>query len=158
MSQQSLFFACALAGALSVSAGAEEFWAQSGQWDIYAEPGLGCFIERNESDGALRIGIETYADRAFFATISPYFDGISDGQTYNVTFALDREIYEGQATGLVINGTPGYLVETDNAEFIYDIAKKYTLEMWHDGQSVLEIDLNGSYRALSEAVNCAEQQ
>ena len=149
--------AAALAGLVATTpVRAEQLWGQSGAWDIYAEPGVGCFIERNESDGGMRLGLDIGGQTGFIAFISPNFDDIVPGEAYDIEFFLDGQSYTGVAEAFEIGGTLGYHLEIDNPDFVYDVAARYTLEMIDEGISVVRIDLNGSNQALGGAAECTD--
>ncbi len=157
MKSKTVAAAAALAiGVCAGAAGAEEFWGSASDWDIYAEPGVGCFIERNEPNGAMRIGLDANSQTGFFAVMSPNFNDVVDGEVYDIQFALDGQVYDGTGEAFVIDGVYGYHVEVDNESFIFDLATRYTLEMYDEGVSVVRVDLNGSNQALGGAAECAD--
>jgi hypothetical protein len=83
---------------------------------------------------------------------------IEEGATYPVTFALDGEPYEGEATGMYLNGVPGADIYFDSEDFLFDIAARQTMDLANSSGSVMTIDLTGTMAALEEALICQEAE
>jgi len=82
---------------------------------------------------------------------------IEGGAQYDIAFALDSELYEGTATGIWLNGVPGADIYFDNVDFLFDIAKKYTMTLYNSEGEVMAIDLEGSYVGLEAVIMCQEE-
>jgi len=159
-----LFGAIAFAGlALTTPLAAQELasWDQVAGWDVMVDPSLGngCLIQAAYQDGSVvRIGFDQINESGYITAFNENWGDIVEGETYAVGFALDDEAYEGEAKGIYLNGVPGADIAFTNTDFLWDLAKKYTLTLYNDGEEVMAIDLEGSYAALEAAVECQEAQ
>ena len=136
-------------------------WGTAGSWDVMIDPtlGNGCLIQSEFDDGSLvRIGFDRTTDSGYLMAFNMAWGDIAGGQAYPVAFALDGEMYEGQAVGIWLNDVPGADIAFDNTDFLFDIAKRYTMTLFHDGQEVMAIDLKGSGAALEAAIRCQDEQ
>lgn len=136
-------------------------WDQIEGWDVMVDPSLGngCLIQAAYEDGSLvRIGFDRVNETGYVTAFNANWGDIVEGETYAVDFALDDEPYEGEAKGIYLNGVPGADIAFTNEEFLFDLAKKYTMTLYNDGEEVMAIDLAGSYVALEAAVECQEAQ
>lgn len=136
-------------------------WGHSGNWDILVDPSLGngCLIQASFTDGSLvRIGFDRTAGGGYVTTFNADWGDITEGQSYDITYDLDGQSYDGQAKGLYLNGVPGADVAFDSADFLMDIARKQTMTLYHQDARVLAIDLTDSYTALQGALQCQDEQ
>ena len=74
-----------------------------------------------------------------------------------IQFDLDGELYDGQAKGIYLNGVPGADILIDNADFFADLALKYTMTIFHQGEQVLAISLDGTQVGLEGVLQCQEE-
>lgn len=45
-----------------------------------------------------------------------------------------------------------------NPDFLFDLAQRQTMTLYHDGTTVMAIDLAGSYAGLEATIACQEAQ
>lgn len=136
-------------------------WGHVEGWDVMVDPSLGngCLIQAAYQDGSIvRIGFDRVNESAYVTAFNENWGEIVEGETYVVGFALDDEPYEGEAKGIYLGGVPGADIAFTSDEFLFDLAKKYTMTLFNGENEVMAIDLAGSYAALGAAVECQEQQ
>jgi len=151
-----------IAGLTLTSAGAQEleFWGASDYWEVAIDPTLndGCLIHSEFTDGTyVRIGFDRLYGGGYVTAFNYAWGNIEEGAWYDITFYLDQNGYDGEAQGIYWGDVPGAEIAFDNEDFLFDIAKKYTMTLVAEGEEVLSIDLTGSYRALEAAVACQEE-
>lgn len=158
-----------LAGAVAVvvmtagiaAADGLEEWGSVGNWSVLIDPSLGngCLIQSSFTDGSVvRIGFDRNEGKGYVTAFNEAWGDIEEGQTYDISFDLDGSQYDGQATGIYLNGVPGADIYFDSTDFLLDIAKKYTMTLYHDGAEVMSIDLTDSYNGLLAAIQCQNEQ
>ncbi len=136
-------------------------WDDVEGWDIMVDPSLGngCLIQAAYEDGSIvRIGFDRNNESAYVTAFNESWGEIVEGETYVVGFTLDDEPYEGEAKGIYLGGVPGADIAFTNEDFLFDIAKKYTMTLYNGDEQVMAIDLAGSYAALEAAVECQGAQ
>ena len=82
---------------------------------------------------------------------------IVEGETYPVLFDLDGQEYNGEATGMYLNGVPGADILFDNPDFLWDMAAKYTLTLYNENGEVMAIDLGGTMSGLDAVMQCQDE-
>lgn len=137
-------------------------WGSVGGWDVLVDPkyGRGCLVESVFTNGStVRIGLAPSIDAGYLEAFNRGWGGIDEGATYAVGFALDRELYQGDAEAVYLDGVPGVQIVFDDPEFLYDIAARNTLRLYTstDGE-VMAIDLAGSAAAIEAMLACQEEQ
>lgn len=136
-----------------------EYWGAAGGWDVMVDPtlGNGCLIQAQYQDGSVvRIGFDLNAGSAYVTAFNEAWGDIDEGETYNISFALDDELYEGTARGIYLNDVPGADIYFENFEFLWDIAKRYTMTLFHEDRRVMAIDLEGSMVGLNAMAECQD--
>lgn len=136
-------------------------WGEAGSWDILVDPtlGNGCLIQSEFEDGSIvRIGFDNTEDGGYVTVFNAAWGDIVAGQDYPISFALDGETYEGTGTGIYLANEPGIDIAFDSVDFLFDIARKYTMTLYHDGDEVMAIDLEGSYAGLEGMLACQDEQ
>jgi hypothetical protein len=136
-------------------------YGQVGVWDILVDPtvGNGCLINAVFEDGSdVRIGFDRDAGTGYLLAMNEAWQGIEEGVTYPVQMDVDGSVYDGEATGIIIDGMPGADIPFDSIDFLMDIAAKNTLTLSNENGPVMSIDLTDSDDALAEAIACQEQQ
>ncbi|WP_022703281.1 hypothetical protein [Pseudorhodobacter ferrugineus] len=149
--------------ALTLPAAAQDLikWGEAGGWDVLVDPtvGNGCLISSEFEDGSVvRVGIDAEKGEGYVMAFNAAWGEIVEGDTYPITFDLDGEKYEGQATGIWLDDAPGIDIAFDSEEFVMDLAQKQTMTLSHDGEDVMSIDLSGSYEGLVQALACQDAQ
>ncbi|GAB5388220.1 MAG: hypothetical protein Alpg2KO_11880 [Alphaproteobacteria bacterium] len=154
-------FTAALSLPATASAQSLEQWGHVAGWDVMIDPSLGdgCLIQAEYQDGSLvRIGFDRTEGMGYVTAFNADWGDIEEGATYDITFDLDGEGYEGEATGIYLNGVPGADIYFDEPDFLFDIAKKYTMTLSNDNGPVMAIDLEGTYKGLEAAIECQEEE
>ena len=144
----------------AASAQGLEQWGTGGGWDIMIDPSLGdgCLIQAAYQDGSLvRIGFDRNAGAGYITAFNENWGDIEEGVTYDILFDLDGQEYEGEATGIYLVGMPGADIYFTNPDFLWDIAAKYTLTLYHEGYEVMAIDLGGTMVGLEGALECQDE-
>lgn len=143
-----------------VSAQQLEMWGTAGGWDVLIDPSLGdgCLIQAAYEDGSVvRIGFDRNEGNGYVTVFNESWGDIEEGATYPILFALDGTDYDAEATGLYLDGVPGADIAFDNADFLFDLAKKYTMTIYNENGEVMAIDLGGSYAGLEAVIECQEE-
>ncbi|MDF1717812.1 MAG: hypothetical protein P1U75_14235 [Antarcticimicrobium sp.] len=159
MKQVTLAVVALIAAAGSLPAQELEQWGTAGGWDVLIDPSLGdgCLIQAAYQDGSLvRIGFDRTEGSGYITAFNEAWGEIEEGAEYDIWFDLDGQQYDGVATGIYLAGVPGADIYFDNADFLFDIAQKYTLTLYHDGGEVMAIDLGGTYVGLEAVLECQD--
>ena len=120
--------------------------------------GNGCLIQAEYQDGSVvRIGFDRNEGAGYVTAFNDAWGDIVDGERYSILFDLDGEEYEGEATGIYLNGVPGADVYFSNPDFLYDIAAKYTMTLYNENGEVMAIDLGGTSVGLDAVVQCQDE-
>lgn len=154
--------ACALAVTLASGAAAQdlEYWGESDYWQVMIDPSLGhgCLIQSVFDEGSLvRVGYDRSDEIGYVAVFNDEWQGIEDGALYDISFELDNSAYDAEAIGYWWGDLPGALIPFTNYDFLFDIAKKYTMTIYTDEGYLTSFDLTGSYRALEAATECQNE-
>lgn len=138
-----------------------EPYGSVGGWDVMIDPSLGngCLIQAAYQDGSVvRIGFDRTQGNGYVTVFNEGWGDIEDGKTYPVRFDLDGQSYNGEAKGIHLNGVPGADISFDSSDFLFDIAKKYTMTLYNDAGKIMAIDLGGTYAGLEAAMKCQGEQ
>lgn len=151
-----------LAAMLPLAATAQglEQWGTAGGWDVMIDPSLGdgCLIQAAYQDGSVvRIGFDRTAGAGYVTAFNEAWGSIEEGAAYPILFDLDGQEYNGEATGIYLNGVPGADIYFTNPGFLFDIAEKYTMTLYNEYGEVMAIDLGGTYVGLEAAIACQEE-
>lgn len=158
-----LLTAFAVAATLASPAFAQslEPWGQVAGWDVMIDPSLGngCLIQAEYQDGSVvRIGFDRNQGMGYVTAFNEAWGDIEEGAIYPVLFDLDGQEYNGEARGMYLNGVPGADIMFSNPDFLFDIAKKYTMTLYNENGEVMAIDLGGTYAGLEAAMECQDEQ
>lgn len=132
-----------------------------GVWDILVDPtiGNGCLINTVFEDGSdVRIGFDPDGGAGYLLAMNDNWGDIVEGQSYPISMDVDGQVYNGEGTGIYIDGMPGVDIIFDSVDFLMDVAARQTLTLSNDSGPVMSIDLTDSAAALSEAIACQEAQ
>lgn len=148
---------------LSVPASAQQLttWGEAGDWDVMVDSSLGngCLIQSAFTDGSVvRIGLDMTAGAGYLTAFNQNWGAIEVGETYPITFDVDGSVYEGEAKGIWLNDVPGADIYFDSEDFMFDLAAKQTLTLFHDEAEVMSIDLTGTMLGLEEVLTCQDAQ
>jgi hypothetical protein len=132
-------------------------------WDIYITDGQnrGCLMTKNlDEDTQFQMGIVPAAEaRGYLALYTKAGAAIDAGQKLSVLFDVDGQQFSGEATGReMMEGYKGAYAWVNNPEFIYDLAKKYTLTITPSGRDPIVLSLAGTDAALNTLRACQEAQ
>jgi hypothetical protein len=144
----------------AVTAQELEQWGTGGGWDIFVDPSLGdgCLIQAAYQDGSVvRIGFDRNVGAGYITAFNEAWGDIEEGVTYDILFDLDGAEYSGEATGIYLGGLPGADIYFSNPDFLWDIAAKFTLTLYHDGYEVMAIDLGGTMVGLEGVLECQDE-
>ena len=149
--------------ALALPAAAQNLvkWGEAGGWDVMVDPtvGNGCLITSTFEDGStVRVGINPEDDDGYLMAFNEAWGEIVEDESYPISFDLDGEEYEGNATGRWLGGVPGVEVTFDDSDFIMDMVTKNTMTLSHDGDEVMAIDLSGTPEGIEALIACQEAQ
>jgi hypothetical protein len=137
-----------------------EQWGTAGGWDVLIDPSLGdgCLIQAAYQDGSVvRIGFDRNQGNGYVAVFNDAWGDIEEGETYPILFALDGQDYDAEAKGIYLEGVPGADIAFDNPDFLFDLAKKYTMTVYNENGEVMAIDLGGSYVGLEAVLECQDE-
>lgn len=160
MKHVTLAAAALIAAAGALPAQELEQWGTAGGWDVMIDPSLGdgCLIQAAYNDGSVvRIGFDRIEGSGYITAFNDAWGDIEDGAEYDIWFDLDGQQYDGVAKGIYLNDVPGADIYFDNPDFLFDIAEKYTLTLYHDGGEVMAIDLGGTYAGLEAVIACQDE-
>lgn len=152
--------ATAAVTAAPVTAQSLEYWGEAGGWDVMVDPtmGDGCLIQAEYTDGSVvRIGFDRTVGEGYVTVFNTDWGDIEEGVEYDIQFELDNQVYDGIATGIYLYDVPGADIYFDSVDFLFDIARRYTMTLYHDGAEVMAIDLDGSFAGLEAAIDCQDQ-
>lgn len=136
-------------------------WGEAGGWAVAVDPtlGNGCLLTSDFEDGStVRIGFDRLAGNGYVAAFNEAWGDIEAGATYPVTFMLDDQQYDGEATGMFLGELPGAVITFDNVDFLADLALRNTMVLSNDGGEIMAIDLAGSDAAIEQTIACQEEQ
>lgn len=155
-----LLLACS---ALSAPAAAQDLvhFGDVAGWEILVDPtlGNGCLIQSEFEDGStVRIGLDASNGTGYLTAFNESWGDIEAEKSYPITFDLDGVIYEGEAKGIWLDEVPGADVVFVNEDFMFDLATKNTLTLFHAGDEVMAIDLSGTDAGLEQVLVCQDKQ
>lgn len=136
-------------------------YSEAGGWAVAVDPtlGNGCLLTSDFEDGShVRIGFDRNAGNGYVAAANAAWGDITDGTEYPITFLLDDQQYDGNATGIHLTETPGVVIVFDSIDFLTDLAARNVMVLQHDGADVMSIDLSGTDEAIAETIACQEVQ
>ena len=136
-------------------------YSQVGVWDVMVDPsiGNGCLITADFDDGSeVRIGLDRDQGNGYVMAMNDGWGDIKDDATYNISFAVDDQRYNGQATGVHLDNLPGVDIPVGNADFFGDLAQKSTLTLFAGDTQVMKIDLTDAGRAMEGLIACQKSQ
>ncbi len=136
-------------------------YSEAGGFEIAVDTtlGNGCFLTSEFEDGStVRIGFDRTAGNGYVAAFNTAWGEIVDGTEYPISFMLDEEKYDGNATGLHLGDVPGVVVTFDSVDFLSDLAARNVMVLQSEGEDVMSIDLSGTDAAIAETIACQDVQ
>jgi hypothetical protein len=161
--RSAVVFAVLTATATGAAAETYKKYGSDAGWDIYVTDGQdrGCLMTKNlTEDTQFQMGIVPAAEtRGYLALYSKVAAEIGAGEKVSVLFDVDGQQFSGEATGRqMMEGYKGAYAWVNNPEFIYDLAKKYTLTITPSGRDPIVLSLAGTDAALKVLRACQEAQ
>jgi TonB family protein len=139
---------------ISTSANAfSEYFGEFSGWDVVGDGNSCGMMMEYEGKGNTSLTLILYVDGSNGISINNSLWSIEDGRKYEITYAVDQNIYSGGPSVGVRNGTPGFVTKFD-AEFITDFAAGKSLRIWMDDKLVDQLSLAGSANALAGVRRC----
>ena len=130
-------------------------------WQVMVDPamGNGCLIQNVYQDlSVVRLGFDGLEKRGYFTVFHKGWGEIRQGQTYDITFDLDGQIFDAVAHGFRHGKVPAAAVFFKDRDFVHAIAAKRVLTVYgQTGAKVMTIDLTGSAKALEYARKCQDE-
>ena len=136
-------------------------YSEAGGWDVAIDTtlGNGCLLTSEFEDGStVRIGFDRLSGNGYVAAFNNNWGDIVEGQAYPVSFLLDEEKYDGEATGIYLDEVPGAWISFDSIDFLTDLASRNVMVLQNEGEDVMSIDLSGTDLAVNETIACQEAQ
>jgi hypothetical protein len=136
-------------------------YSEAGGWAVAVDPtlGNGCLLTSDFEDGShVRIGFDRTAGNGYVAAANDAWGEITDGAEYPITFMLDDQQYDGNATGMHLDDVPGVMITFDSIDFLADLAARNVMVLQNEGNDVMSIDLSGTDEAIAETIACQEVQ
>ncbi len=131
-------------------------------WDIVVreDMGPGCLITKRLSESMqIQMGIDTTGSRRGYMALYTKADAkVASGEKRSVIFDVDGQKFSGEATGQKMEGFDGAYTWVNNADFIYDLAKKKTLTITPQGRDPFAVSLAGTDAAFKSLRACQEAQ
>ena len=130
-------------------------------WAIMIDPtvGNGCLMQSDFEDGSsVRIGLNPAEGNGYVAAFNTAWGDVVDGTAYPVTFLLDEEKYEAEATGMHMGDVPGVVIPFASEDFLADIIVRNTMTLMSDETEVMVIELSGTNTAIDEVIACQDAQ
>ncbi|CAN7356563.1 MULTISPECIES: hypothetical protein [Ensifer] len=131
-------------------------------WDILVKDnmGPGCLITKSNADGTqVQMGIDaTAALRGYMALYTKADANVAANEKLAVLFDVDGQQFSGEAKGQAIDGYRGAFVWVNNADFIYDLAKKKAVTITPQGGNPIVVKLAGTDAAFKALRACQAAQ
>lgn len=151
------FSALAATGAI-----AQKKYGSEAGWEILVkeEMGPGCLIKKANADGTqIQMGIDAKGKmRGYMALYTKADANVASGKKIPVLFDVDGQKFSGEAEGQAIGGYRGAYVWVNNADFIYDLAKKNAVTITPEGGNPIVVKLAGTDAAFKALKACQEAQ
>ena len=162
---RSLFALWLLAGiALTTQAfaAAEEtaLWKTVGNWGVYIDRTMRyqCFTSILYEDYTFfRIGIEQPGSpEALYVSLgNPNWESLEEGKDYDLLLQINDDArWRSPARAIKIGTVPALVVVTSQADFVEQLMRKHSLQVWFNNQRILNLSLQGSSAALREMLAC----
>jgi|EndMetStandDraft_2_1072991.scaffolds.fasta_scaffold503871_1 hypothetical protein len=147
---------------VAADATAQNKYASEAGWDIIVKDnmGPGCLITKANADGTqVQMGIDATGNlRGYMALYTKADASVASGEIRSVLFDVDGQKFSGEAKGQVIGGYRGAFVWVNNAEFIYDLAKKKAVTITPQGGNPIVVSLAGTDAAFKALRACQAAQ
>ncbi len=155
--------AACLAMSTAVLADDYDLYGEVEGWKVFADnTDNTCLIERVGADGVVvQMGISEADNSMMYVGVFIKAEtDLKNNRKLDLKLNLDGDLYTGEAktkTKRITDGYEGGYVLADNPNFIEDLAKKYTMVVTPEDREPFEVDLNGTYNAMSMAKECGEK-
>lgn len=154
--------ALAISALAATGAIAQKKYGSEAGWEILVldNMGPGCLIKKANADGSqIQMGINAKDGmRGYMAIYTKADANVSSGEKIPVLFDVDGQKFSGEAQGQVIGGYRGAYVWVNNADFIYDLAKKNAVTITPQGGNPIVVKLAGTDAAFKALKACQDAQ
>jgi hypothetical protein len=159
---QSILFASIFAFIAPANAANDEtaLWRSVGNWNVYIDKTVEfqCFITTIYEDNTVfRVGFLKPGSSAavYIAVGNMNWASIESGKDYDLTIQIDNgSSWNSPASGFRFGGLPSLIVNTNQIDFLDQFMRKHSLQVYFNGQRILNLSLRGSNAALQEMGYC----
>lgn len=136
-------------------------WGSSGAWSILVDPsnGNGCFMQKDFDDGLrIQLGFEPERQGGFFAAFKKEWTQIEDGASGIVKFITEEAKFAG-AVDMVQRGEwRGGWAFFNNPNLVVELAQRRALTVIGPNGGTLDVNLDGTARAIASVKECQAEQ
>jgi len=138
------------------------------QWGLVSDQS-GCSIVKQPAEKTwLFLTYDAGSDELVLIAFDPAWEEIEQGKLYPIILEMDEDPslnYPHDAYGIWDDGVPGVRVLLQSEEFLLGLAQRHFLGFfWDEGPDepyqdywVMDVELSGSYAAVQQLIDCAEQ-
>lgn len=137
-------------------------WADVGNWEVRVDTTLeyGCFVYSVfEGNTVFRVGINRVKNNLYFMLADDDWRSLESGKVYDLSIEFDNEgAWQVPARGTRLNEQAVALVgQTSESLFIVEFMERHVMKVRYEGDEIVRLSLDGSYRAVQEMFNCQKQ-
>lgn len=135
-------------------------WKSVGNWNVYIDKTVEfqCFITTIYEDNTVfRVGFQKPGSSAavYIAVGNMNWASIESGKDYDLTIQIDNGTsWNSPASGFRFGNLPSLIVNTNQIDFLDQFMRKHSLQVYFNGQRILNLSLRGSNAALQEMGQC----
>jgi len=135
-------------------------WKTVGAWDVYIDSTMQfqCFIATVYEDSTIfRVGFqEPGANAALYVALGNLnWASLEEGKDYDLILQIDNEAsWTSPARAIKFGTMPALVISTSQVDFVEQLMRKHSLQVWFKGQQILNLSLKGSNAALNEMAAC----
>lgn len=139
-----------------------EVYSQVEGWTIFVdETNATCLIEKtDENANVVQVGLTKDKKYAYVGVFTKADVGIKNHKE-KILVSVDGNLYEGKAktkTKHLPEGYTGGYFLADNANFISDFQKKYTMTVFPKKENAFIVSLDGTLKAVEAGRECVAAQ
>lgn len=133
-------------------------WKTVGNWRVMVNPTLdyGCFVFTTYGKAFLRVGVDRSNDQIYLTIYDQSWQSLGSGKKYDLTMEFDNEgPWNVSATAADIgDGVVALTATTTTGQFLVEFMKRHYLNVRYQGDIILRLPLDGSYKAVMEMAEC----